>query len=328
MPLIQTLSQIPKGNVVLQVYNVLPAETLENKGIRDGLGIVSPRELLLENIKQILNNGWNAATVPQIVNGNLDPAKRYVALMCRDGYKAPFKLREELSETGLTPAFAIAAGLLDNKPSWTNRIEIALGQALAAMEKHGIEKITCEIPGTQESVSFANIEEAIQARHTLKDKKPQTIDGDQYVELICEQLTTALQNREIITPTLDSDSPFDRKMTAQDIATLAQEGYPIVSAGYAHNGPYTEKTNEEIETDIQMAAGFFKKYTGTSPSMLALPESQKTERVIRVLTEQGITAAFTLNTEGTGGITPDTSRMELSVIEITAKNLYPSRTPN
>ncbi|MGH1456368.1 MAG: polysaccharide deacetylase family protein [Alphaproteobacteria bacterium] len=305
-----------KGSAVFSFYNVVDQE---NKGVRDSIGITVDPKDLIENIKDLVNSGYHPASVSDVVNGNATDGS--FALLASDGYDldngegSGDNIRQYTKMNNIPLAFAIPAGLVgENKPSWTNQIEIALQDALEAAKG---QVIKFEIPGgSQSQAHFATVDEAIDLRNKLKDLKPGQMNGNAYVGVLCENLSKAVGGT--ISPTIISDSPFDRKMTWDQIQDLASDGHEIISLGRAHNNPYTNLDDAEIAADVNAAQSAFEQNASVTPKVMAYPEGAYNDDVKTVLQSNGIEVAFTLQY---GGIDENTDRMELPRVMVTQEML-------
>lgn len=309
MALIDYVSE--KGSTVLSFYNVV---SQDNKGVRDSIGITVDPEDLKWNIHNLLAEGYTAVSVQDVVEGTA-PEKSF-ALMACDGYDIDRDggILEFTRLHDVPLAFSIPAGLVgNNKPSWTNQIEIALEEALNA--NVNTRDIAIKAPGTDEAVFFSSAPEAIAARNKLKDLKPAEMDGDEYVRKICTALTESFSNPEIeITPTTNSESPFDKKMSWDQIRSLHDDGHLIVSHGFAHTDAYPNLSNTKIVDDIVRAREAFQEKAGVTPTMLTYPEGKFDKRVTSLAVSAGITAAFTMEE---GAVMLKTDRMALPRVTIT-----------
>ncbi len=296
---------------VFAFYNTV---NQENKGVRDSIGITVDPEDLKNNIEDLITSGFEPTSIQDIMDGNAP--KGSFALMACDGYdleRDDSNIIEFTKQNNIPLALSLPANLVgENKPSWTNQIEIALEEALN--QNDGNKPVTFKAPGTDIEISFSSVEEAITARNTLKDLKPADIDGADYVSSICDALTHATQSNAPITPTVISNSVFDKKMTWDQVKDLSAQGVDIVTHGHAHTNPYTNLSNQEITSDINQAKKVFQEKANVIPNIMTYPEGKHDDRVTTVLKNAGITAAFTL-TEGT--ITPNTDRMALPRITVT-----------
>ena len=305
-----------KGSVVLSFYNVV---NQDDKGVRDSIGITVDPEDLKANIQELLDDGIQFVPLYSAIK-NRRP--NTVSLMARDGYDLTDdgNIVEFAEIRNIPLSFSIPAKLVGvNRPSWTNQIEIALQQALEH-KNDDTESVTVEIPRSDgKTVSFATAQDAINARNTLKDHAvTNQIDGETLTKEFCANLTTVLDGITI-TPTIESDSPFDRKMTWDQIKKLSRR-HIIVSHGFSHSKPYTSMDDDEIIEDINLANINFSAYARTVVEILTYPEGKADDRVQEAVANTRIVAAFTMDS---GAITADSNKMRLPLNDITQADLVP-----
>lgn len=293
----------PGGYTVFSAYNVIPQEMKKGR-VRDAAGItVGPKELM-GKLDELRAAGHHFANAEAVADGTAPQGA--VCLMLCDGYDlTDTDLLEYAEEHGIPLSFSFATSLVgNNTPSWTNQIEIALEDALKASDG---DKVTLNVPGTSDRISFSTVEFAIATRNHLKDAKPADVDGQDFVHQVCQALSEAT-GREI-TATMESNSRFDKKMTWGQVRGLKEAGHTLISHGTSHTNPYTNRTDDEIRTDVTTALDKFEEETGEKPIIMTYPEGETDERVIGIIEETGIRAAFTMEQ---GVIFPESDTMALS----------------
>lgn len=302
------------GSVVFSFYNVAKQD---DKGIRDSAGLTVDPQDLKRNIVELMAAGHKAVSVSDVIDGSAPDGS--FALMACDGYDLDTGkdgVIEFVRANAVPLSFSIPADLVGrNKPSWTNQIEIALQESLDARADDSVP-VEFFVPGTQTRVSYATVSEAISVRNVLKDKKPADMDGQDFVSRICDAMSAALGEK--IEPVLNSTSPFDRKMTWDQIKGLQAEGMTIISHGFSHTNSYVNLSNAVMRNDLTAAGNAFSAQIGVTPDILTYPEGQCDGRVMMLVQNAGITAAFTMEE---GAIDQHTDRMKLPRVTVTQNML-------
>lgn len=278
------------GTTIVNVYNLVD-RAVRAQTVRDSVGehgITVDPVLLENNLKDLILRGSEPVSLEQIKQG-YTPARSFHLQLC-DGYKLPHRFMSFINDMGLPASFSIAADLVgDDKPSWTNKAEIAIQQVLDQLDGGTIQFSLSNI-GIEGDLSFFDIQSGRALRNTLKDARPEGMDGDVFVEEICTSLSKASGLQ--IAPTLVSDSVFDRKMTWQDVRNLVEDKYEIVTHGAKHTLKFTEMSSDNIISDILSARMIFNKEAGVTPSALTYPEGAYDDRVVRAVKEAGINMAL------------------------------------
>lgn len=289
-----------EGATVFNFYNVVDQS---NKGMRDSIGITVGPDELITNVDAMLEGGAR-----QYLSGG--SRENTFQLMACDGYKLDEQFMDFVNKKGLVLLLSIPAGLVgQNKPSWTNKIEIALQEALDATEGQGT---SFRLDGIDQDFAFADIQSGIALRNQLKDSLPSGMDGDKFVEQICASLTDVTGHR--IEPTLISNSAFDRKMTWPEIKTLVDSGHYLISHGAKHTKAFTEMGRGEIQDDLLAAQKLFQEHLGQEAEIVTYPEGKYDPNVISAVQSVGIKTAFHM---GAGVITSETYSMELPRVNVT-----------
>jgi hypothetical protein len=295
VPMINQLSN--EGATVFNFYNLIDKELKEGR-IRDAMGLFPDPTDFIANIELLLKNGAKPLSVAEIVDSKTTLSNTFTLMAC-DGYALPKEFMDFIRSNGIPLSHSIPMDLVGkNKPSWTNRIEIALEEALG----HSPEGVTFRLADRE--FSYSDAQSGKDVRNVLKTLAGD--DADALVERVCEALSLATNH--FIKQKFISNDIFDSKMTENQIRDLVTHGDEIISHGNSHTGKYPNWSADKIISDLLMAQQKSERITGIKPQLMTAPEGAMTKDVVKTIQgaeELALRGNFTIQA---GILRPDTNR--------------------